>query len=72
MDLQDGHVMAPHLCHHLELGPVCLQYAEHPGTHSIPRQDIQTVVPVYNVLYLAQVDGYGMEDRLPQGNKLLE
>ena len=51
---------------------VCLHNSEHPGLHSIPRQDIKTVVPIEGSVGLVQVEEYGMEELLPHGNYLLK
>ena len=56
----------------METSPVELKYVEHPGLHSIPRQNIQTVVHVQGVVGLAQVKEDGMDDRLPHGDELLK
>ena len=64
--------MALRLCRHLDTGLVCPQYAECPGPHFIPRQNIQTEVPVQDVVGLSQVEEDGMEDRIPYGYELLE
>ena len=57
---------------HMVPVPVCPQYVECPGPHFIPRQDIQTAVPVEVVVGLSQVEEDGMEDRLPYGYELLK
>ena len=64
--------MPPPLRRHLELDPVYPQDAERPGTHSIPFQDIKTAVPAQGIVGLAQVEEYGMKDRLLHGKKLLK
>ena len=48
--------MPPRLCRHLDLDPVCTQYMELPMTHSIPHEDIKTVVPVQVIAGLAPVE----------------
>ena len=66
--LEGGPVMNSRLLRHMEPELACPQNAERPGPHSIPRQDINTSVPVQGIIGLAQVEEYGMEDRLPHGN----
>ena len=70
--LEDVTIILPRLLRHLDPDPVCLQDAERPGPHSIPRQDITTAVPVQVVVGLAQVKEDGMDDRLPHGDELLK
>ena len=64
--------MAPCLCRHLDPDPVCSQYAERPGTHSIPCQYIKTAVPIEGVVGLVQVEEYVMEDFLLHRGELLQ
>ena len=54
--LEDGPIMARCFHCHLDPGPVCPQYAERPGPHSMYRQDTQTAVPVQGIAALAQVE----------------
>ena len=62
---------SPRLLRHLDLGPVCPQYVERPGPHSIPHQDIHIVFHIQGVVGLLQVNEDDMEERLPRGNALL-
>ena len=64
--------MSPRLHRHLEPYPVCPQNAERPGPHSISCQGINTAVPVQGYVGLAQLEEYGIDDRLSCGNELLK
>ena len=64
--------MTSGLHRHLDPDPVCLQNAERPRTHSMPRQDIKTAVRVQGVVGILQVEEYVIEDRLPHGYELMK
>ena len=53
--LEDGPVTSPLLRRHLEPDPVCPQYVDIPGPHSMPRQDIKISVSFQGDVGLAQV-----------------
>ena len=72
MALEDGTIMPPYLCLHLEPDQVCMQDAECTGPYSIPRRYVKTAVPVQVITGLAHIEEDGMEDRLPHGNELLK
>ena len=48
-----------------------MQDTDHPGPHSIPCQDIKTVVPIQLIIVLVQVEEYGIEYFLSHGDELL-
>ena len=69
---EDGPVIPPHLCRHLERDPVYPQDTERPETHSIPRQDVKTSFPVQGIIGLAQVKEVFMDYCLSNGDELLK
>ena len=56
----------------MELDPLRPHNAEHPGTHSIPRQEIKKAVPVKGVLSLELVKENGMDEFIPHRDDLVK
>ena len=58
--LEVGAIIPPRLRHHCEPAPVRPENPDHPGSHTVSHQDIETPVPVYGVVNILEVQEYFM------------